>query len=229
MPQFKGFGKKTFSFLGQLEKNNNREWFEENKHRYLNDVLDPALDFIATVAPAIHGFSDYFDAIPKRTGGSLMRVYRDMRFVKDKRPYKTNIGIQFRHQFGKDIHAPGYYLHIQKGKCFLAAGLWRPEPKALAGIRSLIKEKPGVWGKAVQSSGFKETFTIGGRSLTRPPKGYSKEDLFLEDLKRKDFMAVHNFSGNEAMSSEFVKVVKKKYNVATPYMRFLCEGVGVPF
>ena len=87
MPQFKGFGKKTFTFLGQLEKNNNREWFQENKHRYLNDVLDPALDFIATVAPAIHGFSDYFDAIPKRTGGSLMRVYRDMRFVKDKRPY----------------------------------------------------------------------------------------------------------------------------------------------
>ena len=213
----------------RLEKNNNREWFEENKHRYLNDVLDPALDFIATVAPAIHGFSDYFDAIPKRTGGSLMRVYRDMRFVKDKRPYKTNIGIQFRHQFGKDIHAPGYYLHIQKGNCFLAAGLWRPEPKALAGIRSLIKEKPGVWGKAVQSSGFKKTFTIGGRSLTRPPKGYSKEDPFLEDLKRKDFMAVHNFSGNEAMSSDFVKVVKKKYNVATPYMRFLCEGVGVPF
>ena len=229
MPQFTGFSKKTFAFLGQLEKNNNREWFEENKQRYLNDVLDPALDFIATIAPSIHGLSDYFDAIPKRTGGSLMRVYRDMRFVKDKRPYKTNIGIQFRHQFGKDIHAPGYYLHVEKDNCFLAAGLWRPEPRALAGIRALIKEKPVDWGKAVQSKAFKEAYTLGGRSLTRPPKGYRQEDPFLEDLKRKDFMAVHNFSGQEAMSANFVKMVKKKYGFATRYMRFLCEGVSVPF
>ena len=215
--------------MGQLEKNNNREWFEENKQRYLNDVLDPALDFIATIAPSIHGLSDYFDAIPKRTGGSLMRVYRDMRFVKDKRPYKTNIGIQFRHQFGKDIHAPGYYLHVEKDNCFLAAGLWRPEPRALAGIRALIKEKPVDWGKAVQSKAFKQAYTLGGRSLTRPPKGYTQEDPFLEDLKRKDFMAVHNFSSQEAMSADFVKMVKKKYGFATPYMRFLCEGVGIPF
>ena len=229
MPQFTGFSKKTFAFLGQLEKNNNREWFEDNKQRYLKDVLDPALDFIATIAPSIHDLSDYFDAIPKRTGGSLMRVYRDMRFVKDKRPYKTNIGIQFRHQFGKDIHAPGYYLHVEKDNCFLAAGLWRPEPRALAGIRALIKEKPVDWGKAVQSKAFKQAYTLGGRSLTRPPKGYTQEDPFLEDLKRKDFMAAHNFSSQEAMSADFVKMVKKKYGFATPYMRFLCEGVGIPF
>ncbi len=152
-----------------------------------------------------------------------------MRFVKDKRPYKTNIGIQFRHPFGKDIHAPGYYLHIEKDNCFLAAGLWRPEPRALAGIRALIKEKPVDWGKAVQSKAFKQAYTLGGRSLTRPPKGYTQEDPFLEDLKRKDFMAVHNFSGQEAMSADFVKMVKKKYGFATRYMRFLCEGVGVPF
>ena len=158
-----------------------------------------------------------------------MRVYRDMRFVKDKRPYKTNIGIQFRHQFGKDIHAPGYYLHVEKDNCFLAAGLWRPEPRALAGIRALIKEKPVDWGKAVQSKAFKQVYTLGGRSLTRPPKGYTQEDPFLEDLKRKDFMAVHNFSSQEAMSADFVKMVKKKYGFATPYMRFLCEGVGIPF
>ena len=88
MPQFTGFSKKTFSFLGQLEKNNNREWFEENKQRYLNDVLDPALDFIATIAPSIQGLSDYFDAIPKRTGGSLMRVYRAVSYTHLTLPTK---------------------------------------------------------------------------------------------------------------------------------------------
>ena len=156
MPQFTGFGKDTFGFLGQLEKNNKREWFEENKPRYLGGVLEPALDFIATIGPSIHKISDYFDAIPKRTGGSLMRVYRDMRFAKDKKPYKTNIGIQFRHQFGKDIHAPGYYLHIERNNCFLAAGMWRPEPKSLAGIRRLISEKPAQWEKASTKVGFKK-------------------------------------------------------------------------
>jgi len=229
MPQFTGFGRKTFGFLGQLEKNNNREWFEGNKNRYLSDVLDPALDFIATIAPAIHQFSDYFDAIPKRSGGSLMRVYKDMRFVKDKRPYKTNIGIQFRHQFGKDIHAPGYYLHIERGNCFLAAGLWRPEPKSLAGIRSLIKDKPDEWGRVIKSAKFRKDFEMSGRSLTRPPKGYTKDDLFLEDLKRKDFMAIYNFSSEEAKTAKFVGFVKKKYSTATPFMRLLCKGVGVPF
>ena len=229
MPQFTGFGRKTFGFLGQLENNNSREWFEENKNRYLSDVLDPALDFIATIAPAIHKLSDYFDAIPKRTGGSLMRVYKDMRFVKDKRPYKTNIGIQFRHQFGKDIHAPGYYLHIERDNCFLAAGLWRPEPKSLAGIRSLIKDKPQEWGKVIKSVKFKRDYEMSGRSLIRPPKGYVKDDLFIEDLKRKDFMAISNFSCDEAKNSGFVDFVKKKYMTATPLMQFLCKGVGVPF
>lgn len=229
MPQFTGFGLKTFGFLGQLEQNNNREWFEENKSRYLSDVLDPALDFIATIAPAIHLISDYFDAIPKRSGGSLMRVYKDMRFVKDKKPYKTNIGIQFRHQFGKDIHAPGYYLHIEKDNCFVAAGLWRPVPKSLAGIRSLIKDKPDEWKKVIKSAKFRRDYEMSGRSLTRPPKGYSREDPFLEDLKRKDFMAINHFPEKEARAEDFLGFVTKKYSTAAPFMRFLCEGVGVPF
>ena len=134
--------------------------------------------------------------------------------------------VQFRHQFGKDIHAPGYYLHVEKDNCFLAAGLWRPEPRALAGIRALIKEKPVDWGKAVQ--GFQTGLHIGRSFFDRTPKGYTQEDPFLEDLKRKDFMAVHNFSSQEDVCRLRQKG-KEKYGFATPYMRFLCEGVGIPF
>ena len=125
MPKFAGFPPQTLKFLKELERNNNREWFQANKSRYEDVVLEPALDFITTMGPKLHAISDHFVAIPKRMGGSLMRVYRDTRFGKDKTPYKTNIGIQFRHELGRDVHAPGYYLHIDNTGCFLAAGIPR--------------------------------------------------------------------------------------------------------
>ena len=112
MPKFTGFPPGTLRFLRELERNNDREWFAVNKPRYEALVREPALDFIATMGPKLLSISDHFVALPKKTGGSLMRVYRDTRFGKDKTPYKTNIGIQFRHEVAKDIHAPGYYLHI---------------------------------------------------------------------------------------------------------------------
>ena len=120
MSGFSGFGADTRRFLAELEGNNNRDWFQANKHRYDEFVLEPSLEFIAAMGPLLEEISPHFLAIPKRVGGSLMRVYRDTRFGHDKRPYKTNIGIQFRHEMGKDVHAPGYYLHIETASCFLA-------------------------------------------------------------------------------------------------------------
>ncbi|MEM7282905.1 MAG: TIGR02453 family protein, partial [Pseudomonadota bacterium] len=135
MNQFTGFKPNLVRFLKQLEKNNDRAWFQENKHRYESDVLAPALEFIDAMATPLHKISPHFNAIPKRMGGSLMRVYRDTRFSKDKTPYKTNVGIQFRHQLGKDVHAPGYYFHIDPKSVFIGVGIWHPENKTLAKIR----------------------------------------------------------------------------------------------
>lgn len=132
MPKFTGFPPQTLRFLKELERNNNREWFQANKPRYEDAVLEPALDSITSMGPKIQAISDHFVATPKRVGGSLMRVYRDTRFGNDKTPYKINIGIQFRHELGKDVHAPGYYLHIDNTGCFLAVGIWRPEPQTPA-------------------------------------------------------------------------------------------------
>ncbi len=109
------FPKGTIPFLKMLVKNNSREWFHENKANYELVIREPALDFIKAMAPELEKISPHFRALPKKVGGSLMRVYRDTRFAKDKTPYKTNIGIQFRHELGKDVHAPGFYLHIEEG------------------------------------------------------------------------------------------------------------------
>ena len=101
------FTKSTFSFLDELAASNNRAWFEENKSRYESLVREPALAFIEAMEPALRKFAPNLRAEPRKVGGSLMRVFRDTRFSRDKTPYKTNIGIQFRHSLGKDVHAPG--------------------------------------------------------------------------------------------------------------------------
>ena len=225
---FNGFTR-TLDFLDALAEHNDRDWFAENKHRYESDVLEPALAFIAAMREPLARFAPRFEAVPKRMNGSLMRVYRDTRFAKDKSPYKTNVGIQFRHGDGKDVHAPGYYVHIAPGDIFVAAGLWRPEPAALARIRTTIVEKPLAWKKATNAPAYKRHFDLGGEALVRVPKGYPGDHAYADDLKRKDFIASCELSDDAIVKKSFVKDVSKRFEAADPLMRFLCRAVGVPF
>jgi len=126
-----------------------------------------------------------------------MRVFRDTRFSRDKTPYKTNIGIQFRHQLGKDVHAPGFYVHIASDECFFAVGCWRPASDALNGIRKLISEKPENWIAARDDKKFLAHWSLSGDSLTRPPRGYDVNHPLIVDLKRKDFIALSPLSSAE--------------------------------
>ena len=121
--EFRKFEPTLFQFLKQLAKNNNRPWFLENKGRYEQEVLEPSLAFIRAFQPRLKKISEFFVASDRRVGGSLMRVYRDTRFWGKEEPYKTNVGIQFRHEFGKDIHAPGFYVHLEPGDVFLGGGI----------------------------------------------------------------------------------------------------------
>ncbi len=103
---------KTFRFLTDLAKNNNREWFAENKDRFEGDLREPLLGFIEDFSEHLEKLSPHFEANARKVGGSLFRIFRDVRFSKDKSPYKTNAGVHFRHERAKDVHAPGYYLHL---------------------------------------------------------------------------------------------------------------------
>ena len=107
------FNRAFFRFLEDLKKNNQREWFQANKQRYEDEVRHPAQQFISDFGPQLHKISRHFLADPRASGGSMFRIYRDTRFAKDKSPYKTHVGIQFRHKQGKDVHAPGFYLHLE--------------------------------------------------------------------------------------------------------------------
>src|SRR4051794_15057791 len=115
------FSKDTFKFLKQLKKNNDREWFQSHKAEYLEHLQAPAIELINDFRPLLRKLSPYFIADPKLVGGSLFRIYRDVRFSPDKSPYKTHVGIHFRHRSSiKGAHAPGFYLHIEPGECFAA-------------------------------------------------------------------------------------------------------------
>ena len=132
----------SFDFLTKLEHNNNREWFKANQAEYELQVRTPALHFIEAMSGSVVDLSPRLTAVAKKVGGSLMRPQRDSRFSKDKTPYKLNVGIQFRHFQAKDVHAPGLYLHLANDSCFIAAGIWHPESKALNAIRHCIDENP---------------------------------------------------------------------------------------
>ncbi len=227
--RYASFESRTLRFLESLKANNNREWFKENKSRYEDDALDVALRFIISMQEPLAEFAPRFTAVPTRVGGSLMRVYRDTRFSKNKLPYKTNIGIQFRHEQAQDVHSPGYYVHIEPDELFLGVGMWRPDSDPLRGIRERIAAKPAEWQRAMDSQPFRRNFSLGGESLSRPPRGFDKELECIEDIKRKSFIAVREFKVEDCLKPQFQRTVESSFKSADPFMRFLCKAVGVRF
>ena len=229
MARYVGFTPETIAFLRELGENNNRDWFNANKHRYETHVLDVALEFIQSMYEPLAEIAPRFTAIPKRMGGSLMRVYRDTRFSKNKTPYKTNIGIQFRHEQARDVHSPGYYVHIDPENVFLGVGMWRPPSDALRQIRERISHKTSEWDRASGDQAFRRHFVLGGESLTRPPRGFDASHRRIDDIKRKDFIAVKDMTVEEALAPRFQQKVETAFRASEPYMRFLCKSVDVPF
>jgi uncharacterized protein (TIGR02453 family) len=227
--EIRPFNKATFRFLAELETNNERPWFEANKARYEHAVVEPALAFIGAMAPRLERISKHFLAVPKRTGGSLMRIYRDTRFAYNKTPYKTNVGIQFRHELGRDVHTPGFYVHIEPDGCFLGAGIWRPEPDALRAIRTRIVEQTDLWQRVTNDRRFRTEFALTGDRLERPPRGFSAASPHVEDLKRKDFTAISRLTQSDVLGRDFPELVAARLKVAAPLMAFLCGALRLSY
>lgn len=222
------FDGKLFAFLKDLAKNNRREWFHENKDRYGRDVRDPMLEFIADFGPKLEKISPAFLAGPRRAGGSLFRIHRDVRFSRDKSPYKTFAAAQFRHEAGKDAHAPCYYLHIDPKGSFLGAGIWRPDGNSLAKIWQAIADEPAAWKKAAGARAFRSRFSLGGDSLKRPPRGFDPEHPFIDDLKRKDFIATAPLAEEEIRSGDMLRLFAQRCRTAAPFVRFLTRALELP-
>jgi uncharacterized protein (TIGR02453 family) len=211
------FSTELFEFLGELRKNNNRAWFLEHKARYESVVRDPMLRFIAEVGPRLRTISRHL------AGGLMFRIYRDIRFSRDKIPYKTHAAAHFPHAAGRrDVHAPGFYLHLEPGHCFAAAGLWHPDRTALAQVRERIARRPGAW-QAV----LRQKLPIEGERLSRPPHGYDPTHPAVDDLKLKDFITRVTFSEAAVRSPRFPAVFVRACTTMSPLMEFLTKALNL--
>ncbi|MBN1221353.1 MAG: DUF2461 domain-containing protein [Anaerolineae bacterium] len=216
-----------FAFFRELCANNNRAWFQANQKRYEQHVREPLLQFITDFGLRLAEISPYYLADARRSGGSLFRINRDIRFSPDKTPYKTAAGIQFRHESGKDVHAPGFYLHLEPDNVFAGVGIWQPATPTLTKIRDAIVENPSCWQAIITEEDFRRNFAVEGDALQRAPKGYDPDHPLIEDLKRKDFVAGKPLSEADACAPDFIDRYAGLCRVAAPFARFLTEAVGL--
>jgi len=223
------FSAKLFSFLRELGNNNDREWFAENKPRYEQDVLFAAMDFVKQMQPRLAKHSRYLLAEPKRVGGSIMRIYRDTRFSKDKTPYKTNVGIHFRHSIGGDVHAPGLYVHLEPDACFVAAGIWLPPTETLTAIRQAILDDVKEWNRVRNNKKFVSRFKLDGASLKTAPRGMDPNHPAIEDLRRKSFAGVTQLTEKAFLQADVCDQIMNAFDDAKPMMKFLCDALQQPY
>ena len=160
----------------------------------------------------------------------MFRIYRDVRFSKNKRPYKDHAACQFRHNAGRDAHAPGFYIHLAPDEVIFGGGMWRPPSPQLNAVRVAIAKDAAGWRRVIGNKKLKDTFGgIAGERLVRPPKGFDGAHPLIEEIKRKSFFAMRHEKPKIAGSANFLDEVEASFKAAAPLMRFLCRAVGADF
>ena len=228
MASVRHFSSDLFNFLRELRAHNNRDWFQKNKQRYETQVRDPLLRFIEELGPGLRKINPYIVVNPSPVRGSMMRIYRDIRFSKDKSPYKTFAAAHFWHENGKEGAAPGYYLRLEPGNSLIGAGIWHPEPGALRKIRDAIVDDPKRWRRISSAEQLGTRCEMAGESLQRPPRGYDPNHPLIEDIKRKDFTVGRSLADREVIGQDFLEVTLGIFRETGPFVGFLSEAIGLP-
>ncbi len=212
--------KETLHFLRELKKNNERAWFNKNKDRFVA-ANENFTRFVQTLIDETAKFDKSSAGIVAKD--AVFRIYRDIRFSKDKSPYKTHFGAVLTGR-GKGFLA-GYYLHLEPGNAFLAGGVHMTEPKNMKAIRARISAEGKKFLKIIGDRNFRKTFTIEGERLVRVPQGFDKEDPMAEYLKYKDLTLVHSLDDKKILSDDFASYCVNIFKVMVPFNLFLNEAV----
>ena len=212
-------------FLRDISKHNDREWFEKNKARYL-DAKESFEDLVGNVLDELVKFDDGLSGLnPKKLA---FRIYRDVRFSKDKRPYKTNMGAGFSPN-GKLVQEPGYYLHLQPGnKSFVAGGIYQPDTENLNKIRQEIDYNADKLKKIMSERKFRTLFNDFDDfdKLKTMPRGYAKDHPDIEWLKHKSFIVSHPFTDKQVLDKKFVNMVSSTCKTIKPLNDFIRESIS---
>ncbi len=224
------FSERSFKFLRALARHNEREWFHAHKEDYEQYVRGPFLALIADLQPALLEVSEHYRADPKTVGGSLFRIHRDTRFSGDKSPYKLWQGARLFHARSREVPAPSFYLHLQPGNCFIGAGLWHPEPETLRRIRQFIVDNPGTWANAAHGKAFRKRFDLDdSEMLVRPPRGYPADFVHLDDLRRKNHVALRMIDDATMVGPRLLSTLGKDLAQLSPFMDYLCAALDLEF
>jgi uncharacterized protein (TIGR02453 family) len=215
----------TFTFINQLKKNNNKPWFDAQRKNY----EAAKADFATLTEKLIEGIRTFDNTIPDlKAKDCTFRINRDVRFSKDKSPYKTNMGASIS-KGGKKINCAGYYFHCEPGQCFAAGGFYMPMPPELAKIRQEIDYNFDSWKKIISNSTFKKQFPKGVEgieTLSRPPKGYNENNPAISFLKMKGFIVSHPLTDAALKEKNAAKEILKSFSAIKPMIDFLNTAVA---
>lgn len=217
------FSPALFTFLRDLKKHNNRDWFADERSRYIADVETPVLEFVREFAPRLRTISRAYVADPRRVGGSMFRIHRDTRFSPDKSPFKTWVATRFAHEARRKVEGvPAFYLRLSPGESFGGGGVYHLDTPALTRVRQQIVAAPKKWG-AVLAAGIE----IEGEQLKRPPTGFDRTHQFVEDLKRKNLYTGAEFSERDVVASDFLDRYVDLCERSAPLLEFLTRALGL--
>lgn len=224
------FTSELFDFLFDLDVNNSTRWMDEHRDRYEEHVKRPLYAFCEALADPLHErVSPYLVAIGRIQGGSVFQIHRDTRFSEDKTPYKRNAGAQFRHELAStDVHAPGMYLHLEPGNCFMGGGLYHPPTSALTPIRERMVARPDEWRER-RDTALDTGMRMGGDQLKTSPRGFDADHELIEDLRRTSIIVSRPFEERDALAEDFVDRYVGWCDDAAPVLRFVCEAHDVPW
>ena len=230
MSTFEGFDADLIAFLGEIAENNDKTWFDANRKRFQNSVQAPCLALVRAIAPGLEAISPHVVADDRKSGGSMMRIFRDTRFSKDKRPYNTHVSFRFRVAGEKGAPRPGFYLRITADTLTVGTGCWDIDPPGLASMRDAIVERTDEWLAARDDAAFRAIFAeLGGESLKRAPRGYPADHPCVEDLKRKNFAAFGDLPHALVTDPDLPDALLRSYAASRPFMAFVCDALKIPF
>ena len=222
---FTGFRPEAIQFLADLAENNDRAWFQPRKAEYERLLKGPLEALCVALQDRFEARGLPLSADPAR---SPFRIYRDVRFSKDKSPYKTNVAAAFRWTEGGEMSQedgdPGGYFHLAPGEAFVGGGMWHPPKEKLAAFRRALDTDPGSVHDVIDAPSFVATFGhINGDRLSRVPQGFAKDHPEAELLKLKDMTFGHRLSDDDVLSPRLPDVLVESFEVAVPVMRFLAR------
>jgi uncharacterized protein (TIGR02453 family) len=215
--------KPTLEFLKKLKANNHKEWFDDNRKTY-ESCRKTFLELTQEIISGIAQFDDELTGVdPKKC---VFRINRDIRFSKDKTPYKTNFGALMGAE-GKKTEGTGYYIHLAEDYNFAGGGMYMPPANKLAAIRQEIDYNPEPLNQLINSKDFKETFgEIRGDALKTAPKGYPKDHPHIELLRLKSFYVLKEYAAKEVSSENFLSDVLSTYHKAFEFNKYLKEAIS---